>query len=367
MKRIFPLVAIIVLAVAAKAQDVGVEKLIYPKKHYPVFEVSSTVPAYWSIKNYGDTIQSRVFTVGIKVGDKPKNYTLFRSDMAVDEVFPFDPRNVKFYQNYFDQLLGIESVIGFKTPEYAAGDTLKICLEATVTGDTNPANDSACFEIILADRQPRDLDLHILSPKAGTEVSPNHTVSFDVSVKNQGSVAYTDDSVFVLMQVFSDNKVSDVKAFSAHINKNLNPGDSTIMTFDYPTSVSLPEGDVYFIFNVSWLSEDRFYVLGESSTSNNRRYVKMKSVISSVGEVKDRNIRAYQAENEIIVNGNFEGIDNLSFTLLDMQGRVMKTERMNSAAGNQSNLSTAGLAQGVYLLNVVGQNTLLYRQKIMVH
>jgi len=367
MKRILPLFFLMTLAFNSMSQDVGIERLIYPNKPLSVYELTSYVPVYWQIKNYGtDTISNRVFTLGLYAGGSSPKYNFFRGDMEVGQSLPLDPRNPAYYNYGFHKLVGMEGVMSFITPEYAPGDTIEICLEATVEGDVNRTNDTLCFKIILAERPSRDLVVHILDPVHGQEINPNHTVSFDISLRNDGMVTYTKDSIYGQMAIGQGNKTLDLVSIATALPKNIKPGDSAVVVFDIPLSNDFPLGEVFFGFRMSWMSEDGFYEMGEDVMDNNIRYVTLNSLVSSVSDNLREGIFAYNTLNEIIVAGDFAQGEKLNLQLFDLQGKVVYSQNVEGIAGNGFAISTKNLAEGLYILGIEQNDQLVYREKIFV-
>lgn len=351
----------------AKSQDIGVNKLIYPNTPFSVYELSSYVPVYWEIANLGeDTIENRIVTLTLHAEGSSPRFTEFRADMEVGFTAPIDPRKDDFYRFGLSELFGIQGVMGFITPEHAAGDTIEVCVEATVTGDTDPSNNSMCFEIILEERQDRDMVLHILNPASGSEIHPNHTVDFDLSVRNDGGVTYKKDSVYGQMAIEKDGKTLDLVSVAAPLTKNIQPGDSAIITFSIPLSKDFPLGDVYFGFKVSWLSDDGFYELGESNTNNNIRYVLLKTTTSSLRDLNRSDISAFANSNQLTIKGEFSNESKMNIKLFDLSGKNVLTTNSGYNANGLIQISTTSLDNAIYILAIEQEGRIIYREKVLI-
>ncbi|MBI3142785.1 MAG: T9SS type A sorting domain-containing protein [Bacteroidetes bacterium] len=366
MKQVFTLIVLFCAISMGHSQDIGIERLIYPTKPFMVYELSTRIPVFWQIKNYGDTIDSRVVTLGLYPEGSSPGFSLFRSDFSKGQSVPIDYRNPEFYNFGLNNLVDIDFVMGFTTPEHAAGDTIEICLQATVTGDTNPDNDTLCFKIILADRQERDLALHILNPVQNAKTMAGATVEFEISVRNDGATAYTADSLYLEMAIIKDDKLLDAFNFGVSNPSAIPMGDSASVSVDIPLSYLFPEGDVIFGFQISWLSDDGLVELGETSHSNNTRYVVLEVTPSGIGELGHTGFWMGNAPGTLSLNSPTMPNGELDVQLFTMGGQLVKRLGHVPMQGGTAMVDTKGLPLGTYIISVSQGSQFIYRSKVVV-
>ncbi|MGB0432553.1 MAG: T9SS type A sorting domain-containing protein [Bacteroidia bacterium] len=367
MRKILFSVFAVIFTLSISAQDIGVGELIYPYDNYAEYELSSYVPVYWNFKNYGDdTLENRVITLELLAEGSSPRFTQFRANITKDFVGPIDDRDPVFYQYGFHELFGIESVMGIITPEHAAGDTIEICVIASVEGDVDRSNDTACFHIVLKEWQNRDLVVHILNPEPKSEVHPNHSVTFDLGIRNAGEVTYTRDSVYLQMAFEKDGQTMDLVNVAKKIDSEIISGDSAIITLDVPLSKNFPLGDFYVGFRVAWLSDDGVFELGESNTDNNIRYTQLSCMASSIADLPQLNLKAFYNGESIIVSGDFFNASELTSTLYSLNGQVIDQQKQsinqNTTIAFNYNLATTG----AYILVLKADNGRVFSQKVYI-
>ena len=367
MKKVLLLAFISIFTLNLSAQDIGVGELIYPKKNFEVFETSSYVPVYWNFKNYGDdTLENRIITLELLAEGSSPRFTQFRANITKDFVGPLDDREPLFYQYGFNELFGIQGVMGIITPEAAPGDTIDICVVATVEGDVDHSNDTACFSIVLKEWKNRDLVMHILNPQPKSEVHPNHSVTFELSVRNDGSEIYDHDSLYMQMAFEKDGETMDLVNISNKLNGSIEPGDSAIVSLNVPLSNKFPLGDFYVGFRVAWLSEDKVYELGESNSDNNIRYTTLTCTASSLAELPQLNLQIKQMNNAIIVNGDFESANAVTSRIISISGKTVASKNALVNGNSQLVFNTNSFDKGIYLLIIEADNGKVFSNKVFV-
>lgn len=367
MNRILLVLVFVSSLTLSIGQDIGIERLIYPTKAYESFELSSYFPVYYQIKNYGDEFDDKIMTLELLAEGMSPRFTQFRTPTIPQGwTAPIDDRSPEFYEFGFHQLVGMSSVMGVITPEAAPGDTLHICLVATVEGDVNPSNDTLCFYIVLEERLNRDLRLLILSPEIDDEVHPHHTASFDLSIRNDGEVNYTRDSIYGQMALEKGGQTLDLVNFAMAINEDIDPGDSIGITVDVPLSKDFETGPFFMGFRITWLSNDNVYELGESNLDNNIRYVRLNSTTSSLNNPLQESIRIINSENSLIISGDFSEIQSLHTKMYNMNGQVVYSHMFMDAVVNSISIPTNNISGGTYLLLLENSNGALARFKVIV-
>jgi hypothetical protein len=367
MNKFLLVLGLLSFSILSKAQDIGIEKLTYPTKDYQSFELTSYFPIYYTIKNYGDdSIDNRVITLELIAEGASPRYTQFKAQLPKGWSAPVDDRKVEFYENGFHNLVGMSSVMGMLTPEYGAGDTLHICLVATVEGDVDRSNDSLCFYITLKERPNRDLVLHILSPEEDSEVHPNHTVSFDLSVRNDGEIAYDRDSVYGQMAIEKNQETLDLVNIALALENHIEPGDSATVNVSFHLPKSFETGQFFMGFRLAWLSDDNVFELGEGNLDNNIRYVSLNSTVSSVNDLFETPVSILNGNNALILKGDFSEVEILNTVLFNMNGQKVHSQMFTQPNGNSLIIPTNGLSNGAYMLLLEDGNGSLARYKVIV-
>lgn len=365
MRRFYSTVfTIVLLSIGAQAQDFGIEKMIYPTKSLPHYEVNTAVPLYYWIKNFGDSIDNRVVTLEVDAeGSSPKSIS-FRASTPQGFRTPMDFREQAFYDARFDEISGIERVMAMMTPEGNVGDTIEVCITATVRGDINPANDQICFKIVLDANKDRDLALHILNPESGKKYASGKTVSFDLSVRNDGQEDYTLDTMYGQGQIIINNQVADFFAFQREVKGGLAMGDSASVVLDIPINETF-SGKMLFCYRVVWMSDDAEVELFETNPNNNIRCVEIEISPTSIGDIHGLDISLLSEGNSVVVEGDFSSVGTIRASLYDLTGKKVNTVQTSTAMGRVS-LDHSTLSPGMYVFTLEAEGTLLFKEKYWV-
>lgn len=356
--------AFVMISISAQAQDFGIEKMIYPTKSLPHYEVNTAVPLYYWIKNYGDSIDNRVVTLEVDAeGSSPKSIS-FRASTPKDFRTPMDFRNQAFYDAGFDQISGIERVMAMVTPEGNVGDTIEVCVIATVRGDVNPANDQICFKMVLDANKDRDLALHILSPESGKKYAPGRTISFDLSVRNDGQEDYELDTLYAQGQIIINGQVADFFAFQQEMKGGVAMGDSSSVIVDIPLNENF-SGKMLFCYRVVWMSDDAEVELSETNANNNIRCVEVEVSPMSIGSIRGLDLSLLTRGSTVVVEGDFSSLGAVDASLYDMTGKKVRTKHASTSSGSVS-LDHSMLQPGVYVFTLEAEGSLLMKEKYWV-
>ncbi|MFY0674281.1 MAG: T9SS type A sorting domain-containing protein [Bacteroidia bacterium] len=367
MNKIFLGLILVSMSLLSRAQDIGIEQLYYPTEAYQSFELSSYFPVYYQIKNYGEEFDDKVMTLELIAEGMSPRFTQFRSPTIPQGwTAPIDDRRPEFYEFGFHQLVGMSSVMGLITPEASVGDTLHICLVATVEGDVNPTNDTLCFYITLKERKNRDLRLLILSPENDTEVHPHHSVSFDLSIRNDGSESYDNDSIYGQMALEKGGQTLDLINFTMALNTEIEPGDSATATIDVPLSKDFETGPFFMGFRIAWLSDDKVFELSEGNLDNNIRYVRLNATTSSINSLFENSFSIVNAEYAIIIKGNFSENQIQNARMYNMSGRELEQNLNMMFSASDLKINTSNISSGTYILLLEGINGSISRHKVIV-
>jgi len=345
------------------AQDFGIEKMIFPVENPAKYELNTAIPLYYWVKNFGDSIESREFTIEVDAQGSSPRFTTFRASMPKGFRAPLDYRQQAYYESGFDDIFGMNGVMIMMTPEAAAGDTIEVCITATVKGDINPANDQICFEIVLQENKNRDLVLHILDPQPGAKVTAGWSANFDLSVRNDGSVDYTLDTLYAQGNLIVDGDLVDVFSFRQEMKGGVAIGDSNLATVEIPLSDQFPVGKATFCYRVLWMTEDAVVELFEPVISNNARCVEIEVTPSSIGKIGTMDLEIGNSNGAVMVSGDFGAYDNVTMQLYDLNGKLVASLFSETSNGVVA-LPYGALTNGMYLFTMQAGGNVLIKEKL---
>lgn len=347
------------------AQDFGIEKMIYPTEKLPHYELNTAVPLYYWIKNFGDDIPETVVTLEVDAqGSSPRTVSFIG---AIPKGFrsPMDFGHQGFYDTGFDQIPGIERVMVMLTPEGNAGDTIEVCVSATVEGDINHDNDRVCFKMVLDANKDRDVAMHILSPEEGKKFRAGRIIPFELSLRNDGAEDYPVDTLYGQGQILIDGEAVNFFSIKEPLGSSLKTGDSSTATVYIPMDETYPGGKLTFCYRAVWMSEDGRVELLENSMENNIRCVEIEMSPLSVGEIEGLDLNLIRKEQAIWVTGNFASLDRVDAYLYDMNGKKVAEVQASTAAGSVQ-LEHGNLPSGVYMFTLSSKGSVLLQEKYWV-
>lgn len=331
MRKLLLLLAMILPAsVLVNAQDIGISEIRYPVKTIVTHELTTVVPVYYTIKNYGSALEGAAITVKLIPETSSPGVVSFTANVAEDGEVLMDAREQSFYQNGLSQVPGIGGVLRFQTPEASAGDTIDVCVVATVEDDVNTSNDTMCFEVILAERQPRDLGLEIVQPNENDEVKTWEDLPIQLTISNGGDVDYTRDSLFMQLQIVQGQSVLDQIGFAVTLDSDIAAGSSATIDVNLPIGKAFPVGQTSFCLRVSWLSQDLLVELAETNFDNNDDCVAVNVVANSIDEIS-ANSSFYFDGSQIIGQIDEKAIGkNVRIALYSMEGKLLYQNELDA-------------------------------------
>lgn len=350
---------------ALQAQDFGIEKMIYPKAELPHYEVNTAVPLYYWLKNFGEAIDESIFSIEVDAeGSSPRSIA-FIGSMEKGYRTPMDYGHQNFYAAGFDQIPGIERVMVMVTPEGNPGDTIEVCISATVEGDINHDNDEVCFKMILDANDSRDIAMHILSPEEGKKFGAGRVIPFELSLRNDGFEDYPSDTLYGQGQIIIEGEVVDFFSIKEPLTRSIRTGDSSSAIVNIPMDPSYPGGKLTFCYRVVWMSDDAKVELFETSQINNIRCVEIEMSPLSIGTIEGLDLSLSRQGSAVVVQGDFASVDVVDASLYDLTGKQVATAHAPTAAGSVQ-LDHSGLPAGMYMFTLVSKGNLILKEKYWV-
>lgn len=358
MKHITLLSLFTAFCTSILAQDIGVERIIYPTAEYSGYEINSTIPFYYVIKNYGERIEEKRIDLTLNAEMSSPVSVSFTTTLEEGGEIVLDPRKQAFYNSGLSEIPGISGLIYVRTPEIGVGDSLGVCVEVFMEGDTNSDNDELCMDIILIEPLDRDLSMEIVSPSSGEEVASWTEMEVEMDISNSGSIDYDNDSLFFQAQLQLSNQQPITFNAVAALSEAIPAGESRTVTTKVEISRNFPETDAVFCFNVLWMAEDYVVQLLETNFQNNDDCVSVSVVKSSLEEDLFDGLEFVQANGQLRI---YDLPKNSQLALFNLQGkRVFQQQLLEEGA----TISTLNFPKGVYLIQMQIAKGELYTEKI---